>query len=223
MLSDEVCAILLDVLVCLVVSLDVTCHQLHSGEISIRHELLQFVDGGIFNLVALAEGHCMPCRSRDIVVRGSWRLCVISWRCCCAYRQSGSDTEKRYHVAITAVHHAMQKVPRAVRRAASQVCEKSGRWWPGGPDASSRGGARACHMCPHGTAVRCTRFSSCDARRNLTQAAKSGVRLLFLRSRDRRASKCFRQRRRMQPKSFLFTLRSVIVGVFCVHAASTLR
>jgi hypothetical protein len=97
----------------------------------------------------------------------------------------------------------MQKVPRAVRRAASQVCEKSGRWWPGGPDASSRGRARACHMCPHGTAVRCTRFSSCAARRNLTQAAKSGVGLLFLRSRDRRASKtptlCFRQRRRMQP------------------------
>ena len=34
-----------------------------------------------------------------------------------------------------------------------------------------------------------TRFSSRDARRNLTQAAKSGVRLLFLGSKDRRASK----------------------------------
>lgn len=125
----------------------------------------------------------------------------------------------------------MQKVPRAVRRAASQVCEKSGRWWPGGPDASSRGRARACHMCPHGTAVRCTRFSSCDARRNLTQAAKSGVRLLFLRSRDRRASKtpalcafvngaaC--SPHATGPKSFLFALRSIIVGVFCVHAACT--
>jgi hypothetical protein len=125
----------------------------------------------------------------------------------------------------------MQKVPRAVRRAASQVCEKSGRWWPGGPDASSRGRARACHMCPHGTAVRCTRFSSCAARRNLTQAAKSGVRLLFLRSRDRRASKtpalcafvngaaC--SPHATGPKSFLFTLRSIIVGVFCVHAACT--
>jgi hypothetical protein len=125
----------------------------------------------------------------------------------------------------------MQKVPRAVRRAASQVCKKSGRWWPGGPDASSRGRARACHMCPHGTAVRCTRFSSCDARRNLTQAAKSGVRLLFLRSRDRRASKtpalcafvngaaC--SPHATGPKSFLFALRSIIVGVFCVHAACT--
>lgn len=79
-------------------------------------------------------------------------------------------------------------------------------WWPGGPDASSRGRARACHMCPHGTAVKRhkhTRFSSRDARRNLIQAAKSGVRLLFLRSKDRRASKTpalsvLRQRRRMQ-------------------------
>lgn len=61
MLSDEGCAILLDVLVCLVVSLDVTCHQLHSGEISSRHELLQLIDGGIFDLVALAERHSVPC------------------------------------------------------------------------------------------------------------------------------------------------------------------
>ena len=37
--------------------------------------------------------------------------------------------------------------------------------------------------------LRRTRFSSCDARRNLTPAAKSGGRLLFLRSKDRRASK----------------------------------
>jgi len=117
MISDEVCAILLNILVGLIVSLDVTCHQLHSGEISACHEFLQLVDGGIFDLVALAEWHCVPCRSRDIVVRCRWRLCVISRRCYCAYRQGGSDTEKRNHVAITAVHHAMQKVPRAVRRA----------------------------------------------------------------------------------------------------------
>ena len=190
MISDEVCAILLNILVGLIVSLDVTCHQLYSGEITSGHKLLQLVNRGILDFVALAEWHCMPCCGRDIVVRGSWRLCVISRRSCCAYRQRGSDTEKRYHVAITAVHHAVQKVPRAVRRAASQVCEKSGQWWPGGPDASSRGRARACHMCPHGTAVmvhKHTRFSSRDARRNLTQAAKSGVRLLFLRSKDRRS------------------------------------
>ena len=65
----------------------------------------------------LQSGIACHAEAETLFVRGSWRLCVISRSCCCAYRQSGSDTEKRDHVAITAVHHAMQKVPRAVRRA----------------------------------------------------------------------------------------------------------
>jgi len=61
MALDESCAILLDVLVRLVVPLHIACHQLHGREITVRHKVLQLVDGGIFDLVALAEWHCMPC------------------------------------------------------------------------------------------------------------------------------------------------------------------
>ena len=115
---------------------------------------------------------------------------------------------------------------------AGQVCEKSGQWrWPGELDASSRQGKGLATCALMARPLRCTRFSSRDARRNLTQAAKSGVRLLFLRCRDRRASKtpalcafvngaaC--SPHATGPKSFLFALRSIIVGVFCVHAACT--
>ena len=76
-----------------------------------------------------------------------------------------------------------------------------------------------------------TRFSSRDARRNLTQAAKSGVRLLFLGSKDRRASKTPRKPVLVNgaacsphatgPKSFLFALPFLRSGAASVHAPCT--
>jgi hypothetical protein len=168
----------------------------------------------------------MPCRGRDIIVRGRRRLCVISRRCCCAYRQSGSDTMLRSRQFTMRCRRFRELCVGQQVRCAKRVVN-GGRE---GLTPLHAAGARACHMCPHGTAVmvhKHTRFSSCDARRNLTQAAKSGVRLLFLRSKDRRSLEdashlCFVNGAACNRPEIL-PLRPAVSPIWCCECSCTLH
>lgn len=93
--------------------------------------------------------------------------------------------------------------------------------------AAGRGLATCALMARPSRRTRFHGSSSCDARRNLTQAAKSGVRLLFQRPKDRRSLEgashlCFVNGAACNRPGIL-PLRPLVAPIWCCECSCTLH